>query len=104
MGGFLVGIPSCAKVAMFSPPQMFGLYQILDELQARPEVRHANSLDPHIRFFMDSANVWFYGIRDGDLLVYDSVTHELDSLGNVGPALQGLLMEWESTMQQMGKG
>jgi len=92
VGGFLLG--DSLKLSMLQGPKVFGLYQIA-ELQAHPEVRHANSLDPTICFFMDSANVWYYGSKDDQLYVYDSETDELDSLGPVRSGLEQLLTEWE---------
>jgi hypothetical protein len=94
VGGFLIGIPSSIKLAMMSGPEVFGLYP-MDELQARPEIRRAHSLDAAVCFFMDSGNVWYYGVKEDQLFVYDSETDELDSLGAVACALQELFAEWE---------
>jgi hypothetical protein len=91
-GGFLLG--AGLKVSMIRGPRVFGLYQ-WQELQVVPDVVHADQLDPAICFFMDSANVWFYGLKGDRLYVYDSETGELDSLGLVQPALATLLGEWE---------
>lgn len=91
-GGFILG--DSLRLSLLEEPSVFGLYQI-EELQSRPEVRRANKLDPQICFFMDSANVWFYGLRNGELFVYDSGTEELDTLGPVKPAIQHLVDEFE---------
>jgi hypothetical protein len=94
LGGFLVGVPSSLKLAMMRGPEIFGLYSI-DQLQARPEIRRAKTLDPAICFFMDAANVWFYGSKGKQLFVFDSETDELDSLGPFANGLDQLLAEWE---------
>jgi hypothetical protein len=94
VGGFLIGIPSSMKLAMMRGPKLFGLY-LIEELQAQPEVRRANSLDPAVCYFMDAANVWFYGSKEDALYVYDSATDELDSLGPIGSGLDQLLADWE---------
>jgi hypothetical protein len=91
-GGFMLG--DSLKVAMRQGPNVFGLYQ-LGELQDHPRVRYANCRDAGIAFFMDSANVWYYGLKGDQLYVYDSATDELDSLGPVRMALEQLLTEWE---------
>ncbi len=44
---------------------------------------------------MDAANVWYYGLKDGDLYVCDSETGELDSLGPVEAEIERLLIPWE---------
>lgn len=91
-GGFLVG--DSIKVSVLLPRKIFGLWRI-DELQTLAPVRQAREMDPAIEFFMDSANVWYYGYKAGDLYVFDTETDELDSLGPVEPALETLMDEWE---------
>jgi hypothetical protein len=97
MGGFLLG--DSLKVSLLAGPEIFGLYQIAD-LQDRPEVRRALEFDPEVCFFMDAANVWYYGIKDGELYVYDAPFDELDSLGPVRRALEQLLTEFEEAAPQ----
>ena len=92
LGGSL--LCGALKVSMLDEPKVFGLYRI-EELQERPEVRHANSIDPGIGFFMDSANVWFYGAKNDQLFVYDCETEELDFLGSLEQELETLLDQWE---------
>jgi len=92
LGGFL--LLDSLKLAMLAGPPVYGLYGI-DELRGQPEVLAAKRLDPDIEFFMDAANVWFYGIRDkGQLYVYDSETAELTELGPLGQAFRQLLQQW----------
>ena len=100
VGGFLIGIPSSLNVAMMRGPRVFGLY-LLEQLQARPEIRRANSIDPAICFFMDAANVWFYGSKGQELYVFDSATEELDSLGMLATGLDKVLAEWEQAGQKL---
>jgi len=92
IGGFLIG--DSLKVALLIPQNIFGLYYI-EELRNQPEVRHALELDPRIDFFMDAANVWFYGHKEGELYVFDGETAELDALGPMEQGLITLLDEWE---------
>ncbi len=96
-GGFLLG--DSLKIALLEGPRVFGLY-LIEELQSQAEVKRANELDPQIRFFMDSANVWFYGLRDGELFVYDSGTQELDGMGPAQAAIEELLIEFEEATQE----
>jgi hypothetical protein len=91
-GGFLIG--DSLKIAVLLPCDVYGLWRI-DELQTLPPVRRALEIDPDIEFFMDAANVWYYGHKKGELYVFDTETHELDSLGPVEPALEALMDQWE---------
>lgn len=92
MGGFLLS--DSLKLAMVAGPAVYGLYA-LDELRMQPEIKDANRLAPDVEFFMDAANVWFYGAKEGELYVYDSETSELTRLGPLGQAIRGLLQQWE---------
>lgn len=92
LGGFL--LLDSLKLAMLAGPAVYGLHAI-DELRAQPEVRDASTLDPDIQFFMDAANVWFYGMKEGELYVYDSETAELTRLGPFDQAIRELLQQWE---------
>jgi hypothetical protein len=89
-GGFLLG--DTLKVAVLDGPAVFGLPTI-EQLHERPEVQQASELEPRICYFMDSANVWFYGLKDSQLFVYDAETDELDCLGDIEQALKRLLEE-----------
>jgi len=94
-GGFLMH--DWFRIATLAGPPVFGLYEIRD-LQSTPEVRRANELDPDICFFMDSANVSFYGVRDGILCCYDTDPADLYSLGPIQHALDILLEEFELSL------
>ena len=91
-GGFLLG--DSLKVALIEGPGVFGLY-LIDELQSQEAVMRAFALDPEVCFFMDAANVWFYGLKNDDLFVFDSGTDELAALGPFETALQRVLIEFE---------
>jgi hypothetical protein len=95
-GGILIG--DSLKIAMLTAPDIFGLYSIAD-LQCRPEIERAKELHSELCFFMDSSNVWYYGVADGDLYVYDAEIEELDNLGRLKSALQRVLDEYETTKQ-----
>jgi hypothetical protein len=96
-GGFVIG--DSLKLSLLEGPNVFGLHRI-EELQGQQEIQRASALDPQIAFFMDSANVWFYGIKAGELFVYDAETAELDSLGPVDSALRTLLLEFDEAAMQ----
>jgi hypothetical protein len=94
-GGFLMH--DWFRIATLVGPPVFGLYEIR-ALQSTPEVRRANQLDPDICFFMDSANVSYYGVRDGILCCYDTDPADLYSLGPIRQALESLLEEFELSL------
>jgi hypothetical protein len=91
-GGFLVG--DSLKIAVLLPRKIWGLWRI-DELQMLPPVKKALALDPAIDFFMDAANVEYFGHKKGELYVFDTVTDELDCLGPIEAALETLMDQWE---------
>jgi len=91
-GGSLVG--NSLKVALACGPDVFGLSSIA-ELNRRQEIGRAVALDPGVMFFMDAANVWFYGHKASELYVYDGETGELDCLGPLESAIVQLISEWE---------
>jgi hypothetical protein len=91
-GGFLVG--NSLKIAVLMPRKIWGLWRI-DELEMLPPVRKVSTIDPAIDFFMDSANVWYYGHKAGELYVFDTETDELDCLGAIEPAIETLMDQWE---------
>jgi hypothetical protein len=93
-GGFLIG--DTLRAALLSPRKVYALWNI-DDLRMQPEVQHALARDPAIDFFMDAYNVYFYGIKRGQLYVFDAETDELDSLGPIEPALEKVMDELEST-------
>jgi hypothetical protein len=97
-GGFLMG--DSLRAALLSSKQVYALWNI-DDLRMQPEVQHALVKDPGIDFFMDAYNVYFYGIKGGDLYVFDAEYDELDSLGPIEPALERLLDEFESTCEEV---
>ena len=45
---------------------------------------------------MDAANVWYYGVKDGQMWVYDLPFDDLDCLGDVAKVIDELLDEWEA--------
>ncbi len=92
-GGILLG--GALKVSLLNGQSIFGLYST-KALQNQPEVKCANRRDPEICFFMDSANVWFYGVKGSQLYVYDAETDELDLLGPLEHELEELLKQWET--------
>lgn len=92
-GGFLV--KNLLRVAVLLPREIYGLWQI-NQLHKLPPVRQATEMDPAIVYFMESANVWYYGHKAGELYVFDSQTDELDSLGPVEQALDELIDQWEN--------
>jgi hypothetical protein len=91
-GGIL--IKNILRVAILAPRQLFAVWNI-DELQMLPPVRKALAMDPAIDFFMDAANVEYFGHKAGELYVFDTVTDELDCLGPIERALETLMDQWE---------
>jgi hypothetical protein len=96
-GGSLLG--GSLKISQLKGPAIWSLYCI-EQLQSQPEVLRAHELDPEICFFMDSANVWFYGVKAGELIVYDAVGDDLGYLGPAEPALTSLLIEFEEAKRE----
>jgi hypothetical protein len=92
-GGFLAG--NSLKVAMLSSRTVFGLYTI-EELLALPPVQRARELDAAVQYFMDAANVWYYGHKNGGLFVYDVESDEVDELGPLEKELLKLIEEWRA--------
>lgn len=84
---------------MLTGPEVFGLYKI-DELCSQPEVKRANAYDSSLVFFMDSANVWYYAIKENSLYVFDSQTDEVDCIGDLA-SVETLLTEWEEVKNQL---
>lgn len=92
IGGFLVG--DSLKIANLSDNEIFGLYQI-KELQQQPEIPVNIIRNRNIKFFMDAANVWFFGFCENKLFVYDAETEEFDDLGDIESGIEQLIEEWE---------
>jgi hypothetical protein len=92
IGGFLIG--DSLKIATLSAEKIWGLPHI-DKLRTLDAVQHASIIDPRVDYFMDAANVWYYGVKRGELYVFDSTFDELDSLGPIEPALEKLMDDWE---------
>lgn len=91
-GGLLIG--DSLKVAMLLPRRLFAIWNI-DQLRMLEAIQRALVKDPSIEYFMDAANVWYYGHKAGELYVFDHPTDELDSLGPIEPALETLIDQWE---------
>jgi hypothetical protein len=49
---------------------------------------------------MEDSNVWFYGMKKGDLYVFDAEFDELDSLGPIEPALDKTMDEIETSRRE----
>jgi len=96
IGGIL--IKNCLKAAVLVPREFFAVWNI-DELRLRPAVQRAIAKDPAIEFFMEAYNVWFYGIKKGELYVFDAETDELDSLGPIESALETIMDEFEAARE-----
>jgi hypothetical protein len=92
-GGYLV--KNLLKVAVIVPREIYGLWRI-DELRSLEAVEHAASMNPAVDYFMDEANVLYYGIKKGELYVFDTDFDELDSLGPVEPALHTVIDRLET--------
>jgi hypothetical protein len=97
IGGFLIG--GSLKVATLGGHNIYGLYTV-EELSAQPEVQSALELQSDVSFFMDAANVWFYGHKKGKLYVFDAETGELDELGPLASELERVILDWEQTSRE----
>lgn len=91
-GGTLLG--GALKMATLGNERVFSHYSI-EELAEVPAVVEARALDPMVIYFMDAANVWFYGIKGDNLYSYDTDTGELDDEGAIGDALIDILRQWD---------
>jgi hypothetical protein len=98
IGGFLIG--DSLKIASLSTEKIWGLPHI-DKLRTLQVIEHSAVMDPQVDYFMDAANVWYYGVKRGDLYVFDTTFDELDSLGPIEAALETLMDEWESSRQRV---
>jgi hypothetical protein len=91
VGGML--LRGVLKVAFVAPVSVYGFYAI-GELNRQPEVTRASLLDSEVLYFMDSANIWFYGIKNESLYCYDSDTDELEQLGPIESSFEQVFMDW----------
>lgn len=98
IGGFLVG--DSLKIATRCDLKIWGLYRIV-ELRNHPAVLHAQLQDSNISYFMDAANTWYYGVKAGDLWVYDTAGDELDCLGEISCGLQTLIQQWDAASPEV---
>lgn len=89
-GGFLV--KNALKVAHLLPGEIYGIWNI-EEMQSLPIIQHALVMDPAIEYFMDNANVWYYGEKLGELYVFDAEMDDIDCLGPLESALQEVFDE-----------
>ena len=62
---------------------------------------HPLATDRAIEFLMEAYNVYFYGIKGGELYVFDAETDELDSLGPIEPALETIMDEFEAAREDV---
>jgi hypothetical protein len=90
-GGFLLG--DTVKISTLVRQEVWGLYRI-DELHSRSELQRALSLEPLIDYFMNAANIWFYGYKAGELYCYDAENDDIENLGKIAPALDDLITQW----------
>jgi hypothetical protein len=97
-GGVLIN--NTLKAELLSSRSLFHLRNI-EELRALPAIQYAVARDPRIDYFMHRDNVWYFGVKNGELYVFDNETDELDPLGPVEQALEKILDEWESLCEEM---
>lgn len=90
-GGFLVG--DSLRTALLTDREVWALWNI-EELRALPAVKHAQVLNPAIDYFMDAANVWYYGHCAGELWEYDTEFDELNCLGPIASSIEELIDQW----------
>ena len=67
---------------------------------SQPDLKRALAMDPAIEYFMEDSNVWFYGMKKGDLYVFDAEFDELDSLGPIGPAIHTVMDQVETSRRE----
>ncbi len=90
IGGYLVR--DTMRAAILLPIYKSDLWNI-DELRMHPAVQRAIVLDPTIDYFMEENNMQFYGVKGGQLYVYDVEYDDLELLGPVEPALEKVFNE-----------
>lgn len=90
IGGSLVR--DTMRAALLLPVYKSGRRNIY-ELRMEPPVQRATVLDPAVDYFMDEDNREFYGVKRGQLYVYDVEYDDLECLGPVEPALEKVFNE-----------
>jgi hypothetical protein len=89
--GILAG--TSLKLAARAAPVPFGL-PALGDYGKVPELGDVLAEHAEITFFMDAANVYFYGLARGEIVEYDAGTGELDSLGPPESAIPDVVDQW----------
>jgi hypothetical protein len=91
--GILAG--RALKLAAPGPYAPFGVPELRSYLNA-PELGGLLAGTSNLIFFMDAANVYFYGMLNGEVVEYDAETAELDSLGSPDSAIPDIIDRWLS--------
>jgi hypothetical protein len=94
-GGFLAG--DALKLGTLTGPEVYGLYS-LQEYATLEDVEPFTAELPGLTVFMDAANVFYLGVREGRVWQYDIETGEITDRGPVMDALSELLDEWETAL------
>ena len=81
------------RLATTGTNKLYGLYR-LDDLNELPHLAEIRRRRPSLYFFMDAANVWYYGVDGDELFVFDYETEEFDSLGELSAGLRAVIDEW----------
>jgi len=89
--GILAG--RALKLAAFGPPVPFGVPEAVGYRRA-PELANVFETSRNLVFFMDAANVYFYGMSDGMVVQYDAETDELDDSGPPESAIPTIIDSW----------
>ncbi len=97
VGGSLLG--GALKIATLGGGRIYGLYR-LPELVNQVEVEQALAQDAGVRFFMDAANEWYFGVKDGNLYVYEADSGELECVGLLAPAFEEVFLDWKQAQTE----
>jgi hypothetical protein len=89
--GILAG--RALKLAAFGPPVPFGVPEAAGYRRA-PELVNVFESSGNLVFFMDAANVYFYGMSNGMVVEYDAETGELDDSGEPESAVPAIIDSW----------
>ncbi|MEN1681433.1 MAG: hypothetical protein AAGJ46_17775 [Planctomycetota bacterium] len=92
-GAFLGGETGALKVACRSRHPVYGLRSI-EQLNSHPALQEARDLLPGIVYFMDAANVVFYGVIEGKLFAFDTEDAVVECLGAIESGVVGVLEQW----------